>query len=416
MAGVLAAEPSGEAAVRSTLDSWLTAQNQGKFEAYAALYASKFSGIKRSGPRARRMAREAWLVDRKSMFKKKMKVEMSNLVISLAASAANVSFTQRWASGTYKDEGPKRMLLVLEGNQYRIAQEEMLTSKIDGEYVASERAMLLLDGAIVLTGKVDPAWGTGRATADASYVGHRAVEAARLPEAFRALGGKAVEVFDTKGKRCTATVGRFELQARATWHFGMIEQWKEAAQADIAKDVWRQAPSMLVAHLDALKGGCGDLVFGRLVGSSTAPVVLFKKVDAALVPRARTKLVEAMAEKAKGEDLSRVEDFLLAENVSDATRSLLGISFDPELCTPDPSLSSETFWRVDLSKTPADFTVLSQGDSDVRTPLLAVDLDGDGDLEIIYRGWPREPVGILKLGKGALQRWFVEVPYYDCPC
>ena len=45
------------------------------------------------------------------MFKKKMTVAMANVVVTMAGSAANVSFLQRWESGKYKDEGAKHSCL-----------------------------------------------------------------------------------------------------------------------------------------------------------------------------------------------------------------------------------------------------------------------------------------------------------------
>ena len=417
LGGLLAAEPASVAPARATLDAWLAAQNQGQFESYAALYASKFSGVKRSGPRVRRMDRKAWLQDRQAMFKKKMNVSASNVVLTLAGGAADVSFVQRWESGKYKDEGQKRMLLVLEGTQFRIAQEEMLASKVEGQYLASEQAMLVLDGEVVLTTRVDKSWAVGPATAGAGFIGHRAVDVTRLPEGFRAWAGKPVEVFDAAAKSCTASIGGFELQARAEWHFGTVENWKTASKSAIASEVWAQAQPLLVAHLRDKKGPCGQPVFGRVVGSSTTPVIPFQEVKGPLLSVARDKAKAALADKAKGEDLSQLQGFQMAKHPADAAQSLLFISLDPELCADQESLSAELLWRVDPAKQPALFTPLSNGDADRRQALLAVDLDGDGQLEVIYQGWPTELIGILSLPKaGQPRRVFVSIPYFDCPC
>jgi hypothetical protein len=417
LASILAAEPAVDASPRATLDAWLAAQNRGAFEDYAALYASKILGVKRSGPRVRRMNREAWLHDRKRMFKKKMKVGVSDVVIRPAGGAANVSFVQRWESGKYKDQGPKRMLLVLEGGRFRIAQEEMLVSEIENEYVARAQAMLILDGVLVLTTKIDKSWAKGPATADGSYTGHRAVSQARLPEEFRKLASKAVEIFDAAGKRCVATVAGFELQARAEWHFGTLEEWKTTAKSTIATEVWAQARPLLVAHLKDKKGSCGKPVFGRVAGSSSAPVIPFREVKGAMLGQARAEGKAALANKARGEDLAGMTGFRLAKHDGDASQSLLFVSINPEECTPEATLSAELIWRLGLDREPASFTLLSSGDSDFRQALLAVDLDGDGRLEVIYEGWPREQIGIMTLrSPGEQRRVCVEIPYFDCPC
>jgi hypothetical protein len=243
------------------------------------------------------------------------------------------------------------------------------------------------------------------------------VDVTRLPEGFRAWAGKPVEVFDAAAKRCTASIGGFELQARAEWHFGTVENWKTASKSAIASEVWAQAQPLLVAHLKDKEGPCGHPVFGRVVGSSTTPVIPFQEVKGSLLSVARDKAKAALADKAKGEDLSQLQGFQIAKHPADPAQSLLFISIDPELCTDQESLSAELLWRTDLAKQPALFAPLSNGDGDRRQALLAVDLDEDGQLEVIYQGWPTELVGILSFPKaGQPRRIFVSIPYFDCPC
>jgi hypothetical protein len=57
-----------ESDARALLASWEAAQNAGDFAAYERLYAKRFTGVKRSGPRTRSFARAGWLEDRKRMF------------------------------------------------------------------------------------------------------------------------------------------------------------------------------------------------------------------------------------------------------------------------------------------------------------------------------------------------------------
>ena len=124
------ASPS-EAAARALLDRWLAAQNQGRFEDYAALYAPGFTGVKRVGKTVTSMDRAAWLKDRKAMFKARLDVAARDLVITPAvagaATGAVLTFTQTWSSGSYGDVGPKR--LVLDPTQTSIVREELLTSR-----------------------------------------------------------------------------------------------------------------------------------------------------------------------------------------------------------------------------------------------------------------------------------------------
>lgn len=120
-----------EAAARATLDRWLAAQNQGKYDDYAALYASDFAGIKRVGKTAKKMTRAAWLKDRKAMFKARLDVTARDLVVTAppagAATGVTLDFTQTWVSGSYGDVGPKR--IVLDASNSTIVSEELLSSR-----------------------------------------------------------------------------------------------------------------------------------------------------------------------------------------------------------------------------------------------------------------------------------------------
>ena len=75
--------------------------------------------------------------------KKPMKVEVSNVVVAATAGSAQLQFTQLWQSGTYKDTGPKRMVLAREGAGLLIAREEMLA-------LVSQRVRAGLDTAVEL--------------------------------------------------------------------------------------------------------------------------------------------------------------------------------------------------------------------------------------------------------------------------
>ena len=121
-AGASPAEREG----RAFLDRWLTAQNQGDFAAYSALYAPGFSGVRRSGKSVKTFDRDGWLADRKRMFGEKMIVRADNPVVKADGDRTTIEFEQTWESGSYADKGPKR--IVLHGGL--IASEEMLASTL----------------------------------------------------------------------------------------------------------------------------------------------------------------------------------------------------------------------------------------------------------------------------------------------
>jgi ketosteroid isomerase-like protein len=406
---LLAATPAGKPAAQATLEAWLAAQNQGKFDAYAALYADKFTGVKRSGPRVRRMDRAAWLRDRQRMFRKPMTVEMSKLAITLAGGVAQVTFVQRWASGAYQDEGPKRMLLVPGPGGFRIAQEEMQASTVERAYTATDAAMLMLGQALVLSVQPEPSWGVGPTTADAGRVGHQAVDARRLPPRFQRLAGQALEFFDAKARRCTAVIDGFELQARAEWHFVTLEEWKTAPAATIAAEVWAQGRLFLLARLRAKQGKCGEGVFGRLVGRDAAPVLPFVEAKGAWLGAAR-----GAARALLGAPAATLTGFRVAAPATGPALAFLSV--DPEACAPEAGLSAEIVWRVDGGPRAPAFTLVSRQESSFRQFLLAVP-GPDGRWTVIYQGWPNEPRGLLTVGPSGYEgRLPVELPYFDCPC
>src|SRR5215470_10154804 len=103
--------PLAEGDARAVVEKWLAAQNAGDFAAYEKLFAARFTGIRRSGPRTVRFNRAGWMKDRARMFKKPMTVAISDLKVRAAGASAVASFTQTFAQGSYKDAGPKQLVV-----------------------------------------------------------------------------------------------------------------------------------------------------------------------------------------------------------------------------------------------------------------------------------------------------------------
>jgi hypothetical protein len=116
-----------EAEARSFIASWLEAQNQGDFAAYSILYGAQFHGVRRSKNRVATFDRDGWLRDRQRMFRAPMHVEASAIAVTVAQ-PTRVTFTQRWRSGGFADEGTKVMSLAREASAIRLLSEELLDS------------------------------------------------------------------------------------------------------------------------------------------------------------------------------------------------------------------------------------------------------------------------------------------------
>lgn len=123
-----------ESDVKVFLRDWLAAQNKGSFSDYAAMYSKGFVGIRRSGKSMRKLNHDAWLKDRKNMFKKKMLVAANSPEIKISGTTASVKFEQMWESGVYKDKGDKVLDLAWENEKLKIIREKMLFSRVETKF------------------------------------------------------------------------------------------------------------------------------------------------------------------------------------------------------------------------------------------------------------------------------------------
>src|SRR5215467_10769721 len=90
---MVAADPA-----QTLLNDWVKAQNEGNFATYEKLYAQKFTGVRRSGPRVVRLDRKGWMKDRGRMFKHTIVVAASEVKIVKAGKGATVTFVQTWSA------------------------------------------------------------------------------------------------------------------------------------------------------------------------------------------------------------------------------------------------------------------------------------------------------------------------------
>lgn len=274
-----------EAAARATFDRWLGAQNAGEFAAYAATYAPRFFGIKRAGPRTSRFDRAGWMKDRERMFGKPMTVTADEVRITPGPGTARIVFTQTWASGDYRDTGPKQLVLTLHEGKALIAREEMLKStvlgpapEVDGTDAAGAlRFVRMLDAPYVILGP--PVKTTATPTLLARGRPH--VVSARVADGAPHVG-RAVTLYSPNGRRCGATVAEVVVLGMVIPHFGAIQTWngemddsgEKATDAEIAGSLWGMSDDggrVLAARLDKSANDCAGAVFARMEGPE-APV------------------------------------------------------------------------------------------------------------------------------------------------
>lgn len=287
--------------VEDLVDRWLTAQNEGDFGAYSATYAKRITGIKRAGNRETTYNREDWLADRKRMFRKPMKVESAKQSIHTSPTSAVVRFEQTWASGKFKDVGPKQLIVVREAGALRIAREEMQASTVirSRHGLPVELSELYfgakgIEGFVLSAADID--WARGPITVAGSdpYIATRAANLESLPEPWKSLVGKKITLYSS-GAACQNTVASLQIVVGVTPHF-MFFQDENGEQMDLdeaafAEDIFEMGTPYLVART---VGSCtGPIAHLGAVARPASPVE--QTTDEAVASRVR-KAFQASAE------------------------------------------------------------------------------------------------------------------------
>lgn len=268
--------------VHGLLEAWLAAQNEGDFEAYSGLYSSRFYGLKRSGPRTYRFARDGWVQDRQRMFRKPMVVKADQVEITTSSRAAEIRFIQSWSSGSYKDVGPKQLVVTREDGGLRLAREEMLSSKIidatsaaagpgdPGRFLFIEE----MEGSlwVLLEEEADAEWGLGqpRLVSREPSIARKTADPGQLSTESTSMKGRVVVAYSDFGPVCKATIGELAVVSRFWPHFGMAQEWsgqftgEVLGDHDVAEEIWGMGPKELWGRLGVVgRGDCSDARWAR---------------------------------------------------------------------------------------------------------------------------------------------------------
>lgn len=411
--------------VQDFVDSWVKAQNEGHFEAYSRLYATRFMGVKRAAGRTFHFDRAGWLEDRQKMFRKPMVVAASDVEVRTAANTSDVVFRQAWTSGAYADEGQKRLLIVEEKGNLAIAIEEMLVSELLG----SKRDLgpggfhFMLRGGVELHDVPIPEkLGTPRLVTDETVrtVVMTVSEEDLDPSVF-ALKGKKFRV----DGECAGEVTGFEVVSRAELHFGQEnlincrftdEPCTPATSEEIAEIVSGIGHQVLIAKLDNCAAGNVARLASEPQFIRGTPVTDASLKEQALAAFAQLKDVHKQVDSSAPESVppnwwkGKEEVHIYEHPLSHRTIVAVGAAYG-ELCSSAVAECLQT-WEV----TATGLRPLG-GCLTADRPVNAFDVNGDGFLELLVE--PRVITGEeralidLKSG-GALLTQFYH--YGDCPC
>ncbi len=434
---------------QTLLDAWLRAQNGGDFAAYERLYAPRFTGVRRSGPRVRQFDRAGWMTDRRTMFGAAMQVVARDVVITSGAGSATVRFTQDFTQGSFHDSGPKEVVLVRAGGSLAIAREEMLASTLGGAAQAPEAPapgalmhVVSYGGSrwlVLASAPADGSWSRGAPSVvdrnSPVVVTRTEVNAEAVPEALRAVSGQAVRGYAGGGPTCEARAGDLAVLGRVDVHFGVEQRWSgqgdDGAQGAplsdevVAREAWSEADGgmVLAARLDDARG-CADAVWARVASQGAALVFAPTTADAALTGRALARFRALPAWR-------RLQTDYRAGGATGANWDAHGTGNAPVVTAWQATGSARRFVTVRASTAvggcaefsgrltavfevggPTGLVLQSDGaDPGAFVPTAAVDVDGDGVPEFVTAdGYVRKAGAVFR---GATP---YAVPSHDCDC
>jgi len=283
-----------EATVTTFVERWRATQEASDFDAYRALYAPGFRGIKRSGSKTSQFDRSGWLKDRRLMFQRDVKVKVSNVRATSGERSSVVTFVQDWSSPRFRDVGMKRMELVLEKDGLHIINEEMLDStseKVTVKAPPPDTLALIWPlkggfGAVLHHGEIETVGAVRKIQlSDSEYdvlYEKDVTEAATRP--FAALRDRSLDLYSTTGVACSAKVKGF----RAV---GGFTAWDDTEPVE---DTWKQIDPYLVAVVEP--AGCvGQPLWAR--ASDLPKPTLLARRD---LTSAETDLAEKALRKTPG--------------------------------------------------------------------------------------------------------------------
>ncbi len=443
----IAVDPPGpstptQAEVDALLGEWLATQNQGRFADYQSLYAARMTGVRRTGAVVKRLDRAHWMADRKVMFAKIMQVSIGPAVARLNAQLTQVDFVQKFATGTFADEGPKRLLLVREGDKLRIAREEMLASTLQaGADIgtppkSTELALAFTteSGAWLVIGPPEPA----TPTAPPQLLSRDAVAAAwrslPLPRGSEWIQ-RDVVLYGPQGEMCRGQADEAGLLVRMRPHFGQREQWQGGESSQpmrdraIATEIWDQAApaAQRAVHIAATRGRCLGALWGR--ASNLPPPVLLARAE---MPggQLRESALDALRvlpsyQRIAKEYLSSVPAprpvyWDLYDNAKAEVVAFSGQGKQWALVRARAGAGCGDFFGEIIGL----FTAKSSSDGkfalqlqspergvELQWPAAAADVDGDGHFEWIG------PTQIWReVGPTVRPVFEVDIPDFDCPC
>lgn len=286
----LTAPPPPPALNRDVVDvwllAWLRAQSSGDDSRYASMYAKEFKGILREGGRTLHLDREAWLVEQKRRRGPKATIEAHRLHISTGAATAVLTFDQTFA-GAVRETSARQLVLVHRPGGLQVVVEAELPVAVPAPtnvLTIEQFAFVVRQGSeayVVLHRRVPELWATGPAvllSAESAAAARWQADDRLLPMEVGGWRGREVVLHARDGQTCAARIADLHVLARVGPHFGTVQQWQghegqpRPADAEIAKEIGELAgdTKMLVGRLEGARG-CHDATWARGARAAASP-------------------------------------------------------------------------------------------------------------------------------------------------
>lgn len=412
------APESADAEVRSLIAQWLAAQNGGDFERYGALYAARFTGVRRTGSKTRPFDRDGWLADRKRMFAKPMQVKAGELQIAHAGPSAVVRFEQEWSTATYRDVGPKQMVLVREPGGLRIAREELLSSAALPAGGSSARFVTNIGARSYVL--IEPAPDEPPGTPLAVELGQPAAAlfehgAARTASSVEAWRSGALRLINAHGV-CEASAGAVRRVAVGYPHFGVIQTWEgKGAEGEPATPMARIAEELAGMYgtwiaLEIEQPCAKDAVLALPAGAPAVTVFAQLDPDAALRARGQQAFAALPAVRKLTREEREELDAAFVITAFGRGRPEWLVAGGATGCAL--GITQLALFRIDGDQLVLQLT---STDSDLYSIWALLDLDGDGQPEVAGTPWAPTPWLLIESRKGRVLQ-SADIPYNDCPC
>ncbi|MBN2717342.1 MAG: nuclear transport factor 2 family protein [Deltaproteobacteria bacterium] len=421
-----------ELSVQELLHRWIDAQNKLNFDAYAALYTTRFDGIDESGDVTVRYVREQWLNRAEMLFKKSAQLTVDETSIHLFVGGAEISLVEHMSFADTTHAGRRQLLIVAEDGRLKIAREKLLpTTPLPDTGEKNEKHKILEEFFFVLDNRYVVFSTTDMENDGALYVNRTtALKRARkevVPRKFRRLLRRKFIVSYEDGSTEIMKLTDTRAIARYAVHAAIESYWKKQglSEVEMGELLWEMASRAgsvyLVGILKETKRGA---LWAHPVRPRTPEIYGSRKLDGAYIKnikrrfrrRLESKTLQSLFERTNGTgnwmDYEPASYGRLFKSPR-GNRKFAAVSISAGKGCGDFYGSLNGFFHIQKG-VPYDFGMPSNFFQDAfiddRRVIQTIDIDHDGIPEF---------VGKNKLMYKIDDDWFVyelKSPLTDCPC